>query len=118
VWLLRPAVISTILHLIESKQYEKYHHEKIAEYISTLAFLLLRLKGGIAPQQFLDLLSAMIAKVKLTYSSLQFPHFTPNNPTSITISLLDSSTSSSSSSSITKQKKTSVEQDSIISNLH
>lgn len=87
-WILRPAILPAVQHLIETKVYLAAHHKVIAPYCPPLTYLLLRIKGGVVSDALAALLKAMVEKVKLTHPSLKLQPFIPTTTNHINISLL------------------------------
>jgi hypothetical protein len=89
VWILRPAIIPTILHLITSKVYTQEIHQQLSTYCPPLAMSLISIVDNNVPIEFIDLLSQAIQVVQHTYPSHTFTATSPSLTSHIATTIND-----------------------------
>lgn len=94
-WLMRPAVIPAVQHLIGTRVYTRSHHELIADYCPALAFLLVRTKLGKVSDALAELLEVMVTVVLRIHPEVQLSPFDPADKSYISVSLLTPSSNKS-----------------------
>lgn len=76
-WMLRPAAVPVVLHLIETQVYTKDAHHVLYGFCPSLAFGLLYLPEGRIPTTLVNLLQLVVEVVERTYPNCTFAAAAP-----------------------------------------
>jgi hypothetical protein len=88
-WILRPAVIPLLLHLLETKQYTAAIDQELSMFCPPLSYALTRVPEGRVSDALANILAAAIAVVKKTHKQMTFEPTLPGSVYNIPHSIVD-----------------------------